>query len=125
MDIPLQPIEANASIILKNIFFDVNQYELKPASQIELDDVVKLLGENPMVSIQINGYTDNVGKAADNLLLSENRAKSVVNYLKSKGIDPKRLSYKGFGDTQPVSSNATEAGRAQNRRTELKVLKSN
>jgi outer membrane protein OmpA-like peptidoglycan-associated protein len=125
MDIPLQPIEANASIILKNIFFSVNQYDLKPASQIELDEVVKLLKENPMLSIQINGYTDNVGKPADNLLLSENRAKSVVNYLKAKGIDPKRLSYKGFGETQPVSSNTTEAGRAQNRRTELKVVKTN
>ena len=125
MDIPLQPIEANASIILKNIFFDVNQYELKPASQIELDDVIKLLKENPLVFIQINGYTDNVGKPADNLLLSENRAKSVVNYLKSKGIDPRRLSFKGYGETQPVQPNTTEAGRAQNRRTELKVLKTN
>jgi outer membrane protein OmpA-like peptidoglycan-associated protein len=125
MDIPLQPIEANASIILKNIFFEVNQYDLKPASQIELDDVVKLLKENPLLTIQINGYTDNVGKPADNLLLSENRAKSVVNYLKSKGIDPKRLFFKGNGDAQPVAPNATETGRAQNRRTELKVLKIN
>ena len=125
MDIPLQPIEANASIILKNIFFEVNQYELKPASQLELDDVVKLLKENPLLSIQINGYTDNVGKPADNLLLSENRAKSVVNYLKSKGIDPRRLSFKGNGDAQPVAPNTTDAGRAQNRRTELKVLKIN
>jgi outer membrane protein OmpA-like peptidoglycan-associated protein len=123
IDIPLQPIEVNASIILKNIFFDVNQYELKPASQIELDEVVKLLKENPLVQIQINGYTDNVGKPADNLLLSENRAKSVVNYLKAKGIDGKRLSFKGYGETQPVSPNTTEAGRALNRRTELKVLK--
>jgi outer membrane protein OmpA-like peptidoglycan-associated protein len=125
MDIPLQPIEANASIILKNIFFDVNQFELKPASQIELDDVVRLLNENPLLTIQINGYTDNVGKTSDNLLLSENRARSVVNYLKSKGIDPRRLSFKGFGDAQPVSPNTTEAERALNRRTELKVLKTN
>jgi outer membrane protein OmpA-like peptidoglycan-associated protein len=66
-----------------------------------------------------------VGKPADNLLLSENRAKSVVNYLTSKGIDPKRLSYKGYGEAQPVSPNTTEAGRANNRRTELKVLKTN
>jgi outer membrane protein OmpA-like peptidoglycan-associated protein len=122
-DIPLQPIEANASIILKNIFFDNNQYELKPASQVELDEVIKLLKENPSVFIQINGYTDNVGKPADNLLLSQNRAKAVVNYLKSKGIDPRRLSFKGFGDSEPISPNTTEAGRAQNRRTELKVVK--
>ena len=125
MDIPLQPIEANASIILKNIFFDVNKYDLKPASQIELDDLIKLLKENPLVTIQINGYTDNVGKSADNLLLSENRAKSVVSYLTTKGIDPKRLSYKGYGEAQPVSPNTTEEGRAKNRRTELKVLKIN
>jgi len=125
MDIPLQPIEANASIILKNIFFDVNKYDLNPSSQIELDELIKLLRENPLVSVQINGYTDNVGKPSDNLLLSENRAKSVVSYLTAKGIDPKRLSYKGYGEAQPVSPNTTEAGRANNRRTELKVLKIN
>ena len=125
IDIPLQPIEANASIILKNIFFDVNKYDLKPASQIELDELIKLLRENPLVSVQINGYTDNVGKPADNLLLSENRAKAVVNYLTSKGIDAKRLSYKGYGEAQPVSPNTTDEGRANNRRTELKVLKTN
>jgi tetratricopeptide (TPR) repeat protein len=125
MDIPLQPIEANAHIVLKNIFFEVNKYDLKPASQIELDDLIKLLNENPTVSVQINGYTDNVGKPADNLLLSENRAKSVVNYLTAKGINPKRLFYKGFGEAQAVSPNTTESGRAQNRRTELKVLKTN
>src|SRR5450631_4385346 len=125
MAIPLQPIEANARVILKNIFFDVNMYDLKPASQIELDDVVKLLKENSLVSVQINGYTDNVGKPADNLLLSQNRAKSVVNYVKSKSVDPRRLSYKGYGEAQPVSPNNTETGRANNRRTELKVLKTN
>ncbi len=125
MDIPLQPIEANASVVLKNIFFGVNLFELKPASLIELDDLVKLLRDNPLLSIQISGFTDNVGKPADNLLLSENRAKAVVNYLKSKGIDAKRLSSKGFGDAQPVSPNTTDEGRAQNRRTEMKVLKTN
>jgi len=62
-----------------------------------------------------------VGKEADNLLLSENRAKAVVNYLKSKGIDGKRLSFKGYGDTEPVSSNDTEEGKAQNRRIEFVV----
>jgi outer membrane protein OmpA-like peptidoglycan-associated protein/tetratricopeptide (TPR) repeat protein len=123
IDIPLRPIEANASIVLKNIFFDFNKYDLKPASQIELEEVIRLLNENPQVSIQINGYTDNVGKEADNLLLSENRAKSVVNYLKSKGIDAKRLFFKGYGDEQPVSGNDTEEDRGKNRRTELKIIK--
>jgi outer membrane protein OmpA-like peptidoglycan-associated protein len=63
-----------------------------------------------------------VGKPADNLLLSVNRVKSVVAYLQSKGIDPKRLSGKGFGEANPIAPNTTEEGRAQNRRTELSVL---
>ncbi len=122
IDIPLQPIEANASIVLKNIFFDVNRFELKPESQVELDNVVKLLIENPALKIQINGHTDNAGKPAENITLSNNRAKSVVEYLTAKGVDAKRLSYQGFGDKIPVADNKTEDGKAKNRRTELKVL---
>ena len=122
IDIPLQPLEANASMILKNIFFDVNRFELKPSSQVELDNVVALLKENPTVKIQISGHTDNVGKPADNMLLSNNRAKAVVIYLISKGIDAKRLSFQGFGDKLPLAPNTTEEGRAGNRRTELKVM---
>ena len=121
-NIPLQPLEANAAVVLKNIFFDVAQFELKPASVVELDKVVQLLQENPTVKIQIGGHTDNVGSATDNTKLSENRAKAVVAYLATKGIDAKRLSFKGFGATKPVAGNETESGRAQNRRTELKVI---
>jgi outer membrane protein OmpA-like peptidoglycan-associated protein len=122
IDIPLQPIEANATIVLKNIFFDVSRYDLQPESQVELDKLVELMKENPTLEIQINGHTDNVGKPADNLTLSENRAKAVVTYLRGKGIDIKRLSFKGWGDSQPVADNHAEAGRALNRRTELKVI---
>jgi outer membrane protein OmpA-like peptidoglycan-associated protein len=121
-DIPLQPIEVNAAIVLRNIFFDVNQYDLKPESQIELDKVVQLLQDNPTVKIQIEGHTDNAGRPADNQKLSENRAKAVVNYLNSKGIALTRLLAKGFGAAKPVADNATEEGRAQNRRTELKIV---
>lgn len=121
-NIPLQPIEANASIVLRNIFFDINKYELKPESQVELDKVVQLLQDNPTVKVQIEGHTDNVGNAADNLKLSENRAKAAVAYISNKGIDPKRLLSKGFGATKPIADNQTEEGRAQNRRTELKVI---
>jgi outer membrane protein OmpA-like peptidoglycan-associated protein len=121
-DIPLQPIAINAAIVLRNIFFDFNKYELKPGSQIELDKVVQLLQENPTVRIQIEGYTDNVGTPADNQKLSENRAKAVVSYLNSKGIALTRLIAKGFGANQPIAPNTTEQGRAQNRRTELKVI---
>jgi outer membrane protein OmpA-like peptidoglycan-associated protein/tetratricopeptide (TPR) repeat protein len=122
IDIPLQPIEVNAAIVLKNIFFESNKYELKKESEAELNEVVQLLKENPTLRIQINGHTDNSGKAAENQGLSENRAKAVTNYLTSKGIAATRLSSKGFGDTQPVADNATVEGRAKNRRTELSVL---
>lgn len=121
-NIPMQPIAINASVVLHNIFFDVNAYDLKPQSQAELDKVVAFLKDNPAVKIQIEGHTDNVGSATDNQKLSQNRASAVVNYLIKKGIAANRLSAKGFGATQPVASNSTDEGRAQNRRTELKVI---
>jgi outer membrane protein OmpA-like peptidoglycan-associated protein len=122
INIALTPIEVNASIVLKNIFFDTKKAELKPESLIELDKVIQLLKENPTLKIEISGHTDNVGKPADNLLLSNNRAKAVINYFVVKGITATRLTFRGFGATKPVAENTTEAGRAQNRRTELKVL---
>ena len=121
-DIPLQPIEANAHIVLKNVFFDTKKTELKPESITELDNVVKLMNENPKIKILISGYTDNVGKPADNLLLSKGRAVAVVNYLLGKGIKNERLSFKGMGETNPVADNKTEEGRALNRRTELSIV---
>lgn len=121
-NIPLQPIEINASVVLKNIFFESNKYALNPQSQAELDKVVQLLADNPTVKIQISGYTDNVGKPADNLVLSNNRAKAVIAYFSSRGIAAQRLSYKGFGETMPLENNSTEEGRATNRRTELKIV---
>ena len=122
VDISLQPIAKGASILLKNIFFATKKYDLEPTSTAELDKLVLLLNENPSAAIQINGYTDNVGKPADNLLLSINRAKAVTTYLKSKGITPKRLLAKGFGETLPLAPNSTEEGKAKNRRTELSIL---
>ncbi|RYY66410.1 MAG: flagellar motor protein MotB [Chitinophagaceae bacterium] len=121
-DIPLQPIEMNASVVLRNIFFETNKFELKPESQVELDRVVQFLQDNPTVRIQLQGHTDNVGTAADNQKLSDNRARAVVRYFVEKGIKPARLEAKGFGATQPVADNKTEEGRAQNRRTELKII---
>ena len=119
--IALQPIEVNASIVLKNIFFDVNKFDLKPASQAELDKVVQLMTENPTLRIEISGHTDNTGRLADNLLLSNNRARAVVDYLLGKNIAAARLTAKGYGATKPVADNKTEEGKAQNRRTEMKV----
>ena len=121
-NIALQPIEANASIVLKNIFFDVNKFEIKPQSQVELDELVQLLNDNPSLKIEISGHTDNVGKPADNLLLSNNRAKAVISYLAGKNIAPQRLIASGYGETKPIADNNTEEGRAINRRTEMKVV---
>ena len=120
-DIPLQPIESKAMVVLKNVFFGTNETALKSESIVELDQVVALLKENPEVKILITGHTDNVGKPEDNLKLSEGRALSVVNYLISKGISKDRLAHKGFGTTKPIAGNDSEDGRAKNRRTELEV----
>lgn len=121
-NIPLQPLEANATIVLNNVFFDVNRSELKPESELELDKIVRLMRDNPTLKIEISGHTDNVGKPADNLVLSNNRAKAVVSYLSSKGISLQRLTAKGYGETKPAADNNTATGRAQNRRTEMKVI---
>ena len=120
-NIPLQPIQLNASVTLKNIQFALNSYQLEPVSTIELDKVLQLLTDNPTVRLQINGHTDNIGTPAANLVLSANRAKAVAGYLIGKGIAAKRLSSKGFGETKPVAGNNTEEGKAKNRRTEIVV----
>jgi outer membrane protein OmpA-like peptidoglycan-associated protein len=80
------------------------------------------MNENPKIKILISGYTDNVGKPADNLLLSKGRAVAVVNYLLGKGIKNERLSFKGMGETNPVADNKTEEGRSLNRKTELSIV---
>lgn len=121
IDIPLQPVETGASIILKNIFFDVNKFQLKPESITELDKIVLMLNENPRVKIQISGHTDNAGRDADNIALSQQRAMAVRGYLVGKNIATERISYKGFGATKPIASNENEQGKALNRRTELVI----
>ncbi len=120
-DIPMKPIKVGESVVLKNIFFETDKYDLKSESRIELDKLFELLKENPQVRIEISGHTDNVGSEQYNMELSKNRAKAVYDYLITKGIDPERLSYKGYGEAMPVDSNDTESGRHNNRRTEFKV----
>lgn len=131
-DISLQKLTTGTKIILKNIFFDYDLYSLKPASTVELERVRKLMNENPGLRIEISGHTDTKGPASYNQELSENRAKAVVDYLIAAGIDQSRLTYKGYGETQPIITDAEiakmtskaqqDAAHAQNRRTEFKVL---
>lgn len=109
-------------IVLENVFFGTASAELKPESKVELDKLKYLLDENKDMHIQLNGHTDNVGKPEDNLVLSNARAKAVMDYLISKGINANRLKFKGFGETKPIYSNETKSGRARNRRTEFEVL---
>lgn len=125
LDIKLMPIGNTEGymppIVLRNVFFETGSALLRSESMVELDFLVKLLTESPTLKIQINGHTDNVGDDAVNQKLSEARAKAVQDYLLSKNIPAERLRFKGFGESQPLESNDTPAGRARNRRTEFVV----
>lgn len=123
VDLKLTPIEQGAVIRLNNLFFDSNKFNLKAEDELELNRVLKMLESYPNMQIEISGHTDNVGTDQANLLLSNNRAKSVLDYLSSKGVNKTRLKSVGYGKTKPVSDNTTVEGRAQNRRIEMKILK--
>ncbi len=120
--VKLQPITERQPIALNNIFFDTNSSKLKSESYPELDKLVGMLQNEPQMKIKLLGHTDNVGEDSDNQILSENRAKSVYQYLIDHGIQATRLSYEGFGEKKPVASNDTEEGRFMNRRTEFIVV---
>lgn len=116
-------------VVLENVYFEFNKSYLLDESFASLDRLVELMNKNPAMEIEISGHTDNIGKDAYNQKLSEARAKSVVDYLVSKGIDANRLQWKGYGATMPIAPNKNDdgsdnpEGRAKNRRTEFKVLK--
>lgn len=118
----LQPIAVGSKVVLKNIFFDTNRFDLKPESMAELQKLIDFLRLNPTVKIEISGHTDDVGNDAANQTLSENRAKSVYQFLSTHGINPARLLFKGYGKTQPLAPNTSDDNRAQNRRTEFKII---
>ena len=115
-------LQVGATFVLKNIFFDYDKSTLLQQSYNELLRLLAILKDHPTMRIEIRGHTDGHGSLDYNQRLSENRAKAVVDFLLSKGVDPKRLQYKGFGKTQPIDSNATEEGRARNRRVEFKII---
>ena len=121
-NIPLQPIEKGASIVLKNIFYETNSYDLKTESITELKKLLGFLNTNTNIIVEISGHTDNVGSKSSNLALSTNRAKTVYEYLIKNGIDKNRLKYKGYDFSKPIADNNTAKGRAKNRRTEFKII---
>ncbi|MFD2787454.1 OmpA family protein [Hymenobacter rubripertinctus] len=120
-DIALKKLDVGVKVVLNNIFFDFDKATLRKESTGELERLQKLLTETPALRLEISGHTDNVGADAYNKDLSQRRAKAVVDYLVTKGVDKGRLTFAGYGDTQPVAPNTTKAGRQLNRRTEFKV----
>jgi outer membrane protein OmpA-like peptidoglycan-associated protein len=111
-----------STFVLKEIFFEFDKSTLLQQSFFELMKLMALLDNYPNMCIQISGHTDAKGSDAYNQRLSENRAKAVVDYLVSKGVDGKRLQYKGYGKSMPLETNDTEEGRAKNRRVEFKII---
>lgn len=122
-DLYLMPIEIGTVVRLNNVFFDFDKWDLRPESFVELDRVVKLLQENPSIEIELSAHTDSRGSDEYNFTLSDNRARSVMEYILSKGIDPARLRSQGYGETKPVVANDTDMNRQLNRRVEFTILK--
>jgi outer membrane protein OmpA-like peptidoglycan-associated protein len=119
---PFSP-EVGKAVTLKNIFFASNESELLSESFAELDKLVNYLADNPNVTIEINGHTDNTGSEDQNKKLSEARAKAISEYLQSKEIESSRILHKGYGSSKPVATNNTEEGKQLNRRVEFIVRK--
>jgi len=104
-----------------DILFDFDKYDLKPGAYPILDEAIVVYENNPGIKVEVQGYTDSIGSEEYNLGLSERRAKTVEAYLEGKGIDPNAISAKGYGEANPVASNDTKEGRAQNRRVEFRA----
>lgn len=115
------PVEKAEPIVLEGVQFEFNSAKLTADAERRLDNVVNALQGSPELEVRIEGHTDNIGSDSYNQDLSQQRADSVKRYLVDHGIEPERLTTRGFGESEPVATNDTEAGRAQNRRVELEV----
>jgi outer membrane protein OmpA-like peptidoglycan-associated protein/tetratricopeptide (TPR) repeat protein len=122
VNISLEKPEVGSNTILRNIFFKFDSYELMPQSFVELNQMAVFIKNSVGIKFEIGGHTDNVGNDAYNQQLSEKRAKSVYDYLILQGVGQSQLSFKGYGASAPIGDNSTQEGRANNRRTELKVV---
>lgn len=122
IDILLDKAETGATVVLNNIFFDFDKYELKEKSLTELNKVIRIMNEKPSVHVEIGGHTDSDGSASYNKQLSLKRAQSVVSYLVEKGIDRSRLSGIGYGADHPIRPNDSDENKQANRRIEFKII---
>lgn len=121
ISVKLDKLTIGKNMVMRNIFFDTNEYTLLPSSITELNTLKDLLKNNPKLNIEIQGHTDNTGSNDVNQKLSLQRAKAVYNYLVESHIPSERMTFKGYGAIQPIAANDTEANRKQNRRTSFVV----
>lgn len=121
----IKEVKSGISVTLNNIFFALEESKLTEESYVELDKLAALMEVNPDIDIEISGHSDNTGSDEFNMKLSKERAKAVAEYLRSKKIKKKRISWNGYGNTAPLTSNDSEEGRSQNRRVEFKIIKKN
>jgi len=122
LDISLDDIKVNSTVVLRNIFFDYGKATLKDNSKLELSRILSLLEQYPEMKLEISGHTDNVSSYKFNLKLSQKRAQAVADYLISMGIDKNKLITEGYAYKKPIADNKTEEGRTKNRRVEFKIL---
>ena len=123
--VKLTPISEGTSLVLENIYFATDSYELDQKSYSEISNVVQLMKDNPNIVVEISGHTDDVGDKQYNQTLSEKRASAVYDRLISQGISKSRLSYVGHGSNKPLKPNTTESNRKSNRRIEFGVIRTN
>ena len=122
LDLEFMTLEVGERIVLENLYFDNDKFELLPASQEILDRLYAILKKYPQLKLEISGHTSSVGGYQHNITLSKNRADAVVTYLVKKGIASNRLVAAGYGPDLPIAPNDTEANMQLNRRVEVKVL---
>ena len=122
----LKPVEVGEVIVLENIHYDFDKWDLRPEAMVELNRLAQIMRDNPEISIELGSHTDARGDNAYNQKLSEARARSARYYLVFQGVKPTRLTYKGYGESQPVNKcvdgvSCSEDEHFENRRTEFKI----